>query len=45
MRYTRKRVPDFVKDAYGDDMRQMPELIGKTQGTVALVKLDGGGRP
>ena len=43
--YTRKRVPDFVADTYGDDVRQMPELKGTTQGTVALVKLDGGGRP
>ena len=45
VRYTRKKVPDFVRDTFGDDVRQMPELIGKTHGNVALVTLDGNGKP
>ena len=39
--YTTKKVRNFVKDAYGDEVRQQPEMIGKTHGTVALVKLEG----
>ena len=36
VRYAKQAVPDFVKDAYGDGVRQMPELVGKTRGLVAL---------
>jgi hypothetical protein len=38
--YTKKHVPDRVKEEYGDDVRQMPELVGKTRGLVALVSRD-----
>lgn len=38
--YTKKRVPDFVKDEYGGDVRQVPELVGKTQGSVPLMSLE-----
>ena len=45
VRYTQKQVPDFVKEQYGEEVRQMPELIGKTRGLLTLAKVDGGGRP
>ena len=38
----RSRCRTSCAETYGDDVRQMPELIGKTHGMVALVKLDGG---
>jgi hypothetical protein len=36
--YTRRQVPDFVKDEYGDDVRQMPELVSKTRGVPVLAR-------
>jgi formylglycine-generating enzyme required for sulfatase activity len=45
VRYTKRRVTDFVKEQYGDDVRQMPELIGKTRGLVSLVNIDSGDKP
>ena len=44
VRYTKRRVTNFVKEQYGDDVRQMPELIGKTRGLVSLVD-SGGEKP
>jgi hypothetical protein len=35
--YTKRRVADRVKEEHGDDVRQMPELVGKTRGLLALV--------
>ena len=43
--YTKKQVRDFVKDTYGDDVRQMPELVGKTHGQVVLARTGGGWTP
>ena len=43
--YTKKQVRDFVKDTYGDDVRQMPELVGKTHGQVMLAGVAKGGAP
>ena len=37
--YTKRQVRDFVKETYGDDVRQMPELVGKTHGQVMVVRL------
>ena len=45
VRYTKRQVADFVKEQYGDEVRQMPELIGKTRGLLSLAKVDGGGKP
>src|SRR5262249_22584085 len=35
----KKQVPVFVKQEYGGDVRQVPELVGKTSGLVPLVGL------
>ena len=43
--YTKRQVPDYVKEKFGDEARQVPERIGKMRGLAALVKLDAGERP
>jgi hypothetical protein len=37
--FAKKRVPDFVKDEYGPDVRQMPVLRGEVGGLSALAGL------
>jgi formylglycine-generating enzyme required for sulfatase activity len=37
--FAKRKVPDFVKDEFGDDVRQMPELVGKTRGAVVLASV------
>jgi formylglycine-generating enzyme required for sulfatase activity len=37
--YARNEVPEHVKDEFDADLRQMPELVGKTRGVVPLVEL------
>lgn len=37
--YARTEVPEHVKDEFDADLRQMPELVGKTRGLVPLVEL------
>lgn len=37
--YAKSEVPDRVKDEFGDDVRQMPELVGSTRGLAPLVTL------
>jgi formylglycine-generating enzyme required for sulfatase activity len=39
-RFARKRVPDFVKEEYGPDVRQMPVLRGEIRGLPVLVSLE-----
>ena len=45
VRYTKRQVADFVKEQYGDEVRQMPELVGKTRGLLSLAKVDAGSKP
>jgi uncharacterized caspase-like protein len=37
--YVQRRVRDFVKEEFGADVRQRPELVGRFSGTVELVRL------
>ena len=39
VKYLKREVPDYVKETYGEDVRQMPELVGKTRGLVTLARL------
>ena len=39
-KFTRKRIPDFVKEAYGDDTRQRPFLKSEINDDIPLVVLD-----
>ena len=38
-RFAKKRVPDYVKDAFGPEVRQMPVLRGEIRGLPVLVSL------
>ncbi|MCC7423183.1 MAG: SUMF1/EgtB/PvdO family nonheme iron enzyme [Planctomycetaceae bacterium] len=39
--YVRNEVPEHVKEEFDADLRQMPELVGRTRGLVPLVELAG----
>jgi formylglycine-generating enzyme required for sulfatase activity len=43
--YTKSNVPDFVKEEYGFDVRQMPVLRGEVGGLTTLVDLRGAEGP
>jgi formylglycine-generating enzyme required for sulfatase activity len=41
VRFTRRNVTDYVKNEFGEKTIQVPELLGKTRGTIFLVDVAG----